>query len=178
MERPDPAVERRRPDSPAHTGSFATDILRNLTVRHCLDEGESHGRTITADTPWDQLIQLTASGKQTVFPIVDEDDHLVGELSLEDIRRVLIEPEGERPKVAGDLMHKPVGPLTPEDNLTVATRLLAIRDSDTVIVVDNIRDQHVVALLTRRELILSYGREMARLKETDHRGGLADHEPF
>jgi hypothetical protein len=56
--------------------------------------------------------------------------------------------------------------------------LLASRQSDTVIVVNNIQDQHVVALLSRRELILTYGREMARLKETDHRGDLADHEPF
>jgi CIC family chloride channel protein len=167
-----------RPDSPAHTGSFATDILRNLTVRHCLDQGESHGRTITADTPWDQLLNLTATGKQTVFPIIDDDDRLVGELSLEDIRRALLKPESERPNLAGELMRSPIGPLTPEDDLTAATRLLAIRDSDTVIVVDNVRDHRVVALLTRRELILCYGREMERLKRTDHRGGLADHEPF
>jgi CIC family chloride channel protein len=167
-----------RPDSPAHTGSFATDILRNLTVRDCLDHSESHGRTISADTPFDQLINLAASGKQTVFPVVSEADKLLGELSLEDIRRVLLEPDDERPKIAGDFMHSVVGPLTPEDNLTLAARLLASRQSDTVIVVNNIQDQHVVALLSRRELILTYGREMARLKETDHRGEVADHEPF
>ena len=167
-----------RPDSPAHTGSFATDILRNLTVRDCLDESEAHGRTISADTPFDQLINLTATGKQTVFPVISADDKLLGELSLEDIRRVLLEPEAERPNVAGDFMHSVVGPLIPEDRLTRAAQLLAGRQSDTVIVVDNIDDQRVVALLSRRELILTYGREMVRLKETDHREGGADQEPI
>jgi CIC family chloride channel protein len=167
-----------RPDSPAHTGSFATAILRNLTVSDCLEQSEAQGRTISVDTPFDQLIQLTASGKQTVFPVVSDSDKLLGELSLEDIRRVLLDPEQDRPTVAGDFMHPVVGPLTPEDDLTRATRLLASRQSDTVIVVDNMKDQHVVALLSRRELILAYGREMARLKETDHRGDVADHEPF
>jgi hypothetical protein len=91
---------------------------------------------------------------------------------------VLLKVENERPKFAGDFMHSVVGPLTPDDNLTLAARLLASRQSDTVIVVDNMSDQHVVALLSRRELILTYGREMARLKETDHRDGVADQEPF
>ena len=167
-----------RPDSPAHMGSFATDILRNLTVRDCLDQSEPHGRTISVDTPFDQLINLTALGKQTVFPIVAEDDKLLGELSLEDIRRVMLNPEAIRPQVAGDCMHPVVGPLTPRDNLTLAARLLASRQSDTVIVVDDIHAQRVVALLSRRELILTYGREMARLKETDHRDGASEGEPI
>jgi len=167
-----------RLDSPAHTGSFATDILRNLTVRDCLDQSESRGRTISADTPFDQLINLTASGKQTVYPIVSDDDKLLGELSLEDVRRVLLETEDERPKIAGDVMRSVVGPLTPDDKLTLAARLLASRQSDTVIVVDNINDQHVVALLSRRELILAYGREMVRLKETDLRDDVVEQEPF
>ncbi len=167
-----------RLDSPAHTGSFANDILRNLTVRDCLEESEPHGRTISLDTPFDQLINLTASGKQTVFPVVAEDDTLLGELTLEDIRRVMLETEEQRPDMAGDMMHSVVGPLTPGDNLSVAAALLAGRASDTVIVVDDVQTQHVVALLSRRELILTYGREIARLKETDHRDQAAEGEPI
>jgi len=167
-----------RIDSPAHTGSFATAILRNLKVGDCLDQSEAQGRTISVDTPFDQLIHLTASGKQTVFPVVSDDDKLLGELSLEDIRRVLLDPAEDRPATAGDFMQPVVGPLTPEHDLTHATHLLASRHSDTVVVVDNMEDQHVVALLSRRELILAYGREMARLKERDRRGDGGDHEPF
>ncbi|NIM62194.1 MAG: CBS domain-containing protein, partial [Acidobacteria bacterium] len=137
-----------RLDSPAHTGSFATDILRNLTVRDCLDQSEPHGRTISADTPFDQLIHLAASGKQTVFPVVADDDTLLGELSLEDIRRVMLESEDKRPAVTAELMHEAVGPLTPDDTLNVAAGLLAGRESDTVIVVDNADDRRVVALLS------------------------------
>jgi len=165
-----------RPDSPAHMGSFAVDILRNLRVRDCLEESESHGRTISVDTPLDQLINLAATSKQTVFPVVAEDDSLLGELSLDDIRRVLLKPGAERPQTAGDLMRPAIGPLTPEDSLTVAARLLAGRQNDSVIVVDNLENRHVVAMLSRRELIFSYGREMARLKETDRRVGADENE--
>ena len=167
-----------RPDSPAHTGSFATHILRKLTVRGCLDESESQSRSLAVDTPFKQLINLTASSKQTVFPIVSEGDRLLGELSLEDIRRALLEPEDRRPKTAGDLMREAVGPLAADDNLNVAARLLASRESDAVTVVNNLEERHVVALLSKRELILSYGREMARLEETDDSDGYAEHEPF
>ena len=75
-------------------------------------------------------------------------------------------------------MHSVVGPLTPDDNLTVAAALLGGRASDTVIVVNDKEAQHVVALLSKRELILMYGREIARLKETDHRDGASEGEPI
>ncbi len=110
--------------------------------------------------------------------MVAADDALIGELTLEDIRRVMLETEERRPDTAGDLMHPVVGPLTPDDSLTVAAALLGGRASDTVIVVNDSQEQHVVALLSKRELILTYGREIARLKETDHRDGTSEGEPI
>jgi hypothetical protein len=47
-----------------------------------------------------------------------------------------------------------------------------------VIVVDTLRQRSVVAMLGRRELMLSYGREMSRLEDTDHRDGDARNDPF
>jgi CBS domain-containing protein len=60
-----------------------------------------------------------------------------------------------------------VGPLTRTDNLATAARLLAGRVSDSLTIVDSLGSMKVLGALTRRDLILAYGRQMDQLRETE-----------
>ena len=79
-----------RTDSPAHIGSFTVDILRLARVRQSLGEHRPRVRTVTKDTSLKSLIELTSEVTQDLFPVVDDQGGLIGEISMEDIRRALL----------------------------------------------------------------------------------------
>lgn len=167
-----------RNDSPAHLGSFTVDVLRHLPVdRYWKGDGASL-RAIRADTPLADLVTAASDTDQDLFPVLDRDGQLVGEISLDDIRRAVIQVEGERtPSAAGELARPVVGPLHPEDMLDVAARVLASRRTDGVLVTSGIGEDRLLGVFSRRDLIYAYSREMERMRRSD--GPMpADHEPF
>jgi chloride channel protein, CIC family len=154
-----------RIDSPAHLGSFAADILRAATVGDSWEAAQSRVRCIEQDAPLSSLMQQVSGISQNLFPVVDGSGHLVGEFSIEDVRRALLsEPDAKR-LTARDLMHRAVGPLVLEDDLDAAARLLAERSTDSLVVVRDAEKPEVLGLFTKRDLIIAYGRRMQRLHE-------------
>jgi CIC family chloride channel protein len=168
-----------RPDSPAHIGSFAVDVLRQTKVKECW-EGEPHQiRSVLVDTTLDDLVTVVRETRgQSIFPVIDTMGHLVGELSLDDIRGALLSDAAGSYETARDFMREVVGPLTPEDNLATAARLLASRRSDVLTVVNNHDDRRVLTTLSRRELIAKYGEEMDSIRDDDGGRGIETSEPF
>jgi len=160
-----------RLDSPAHTGSFAVDVLRHLHVGDAWSRDFPPPRNLAEDTPFAELVELAGQTKQNLFPVVDGAGRLVGELSIEDIRRSVVREEGAPPQTARDVMRPSVGPLALDDDLVMAVRLLAARTSDSVTVVSSHTEMKVLGLLTRRELILAYSRETDRLREIGQADG-------
>jgi CIC family chloride channel protein len=153
-----------RIDSPAHLGSFAVDILRLARVDDSWDSMKLAPRTVDQDAPIASLVDLASLGDQDLFPVVDSSGALVGELSVEDLRRSLVS-EGEKENLkTRDLMHPVPDPLVPEDDLNQAARLLAERPINAVTVVRDRASRRVIGIFTRRDLIVAYGRRMARLK--------------
>jgi CIC family chloride channel protein len=168
-----------RPDSPAHIGSFAVDVLRQTKVKDCW-EGEPHQiRSVLVDTSLDDLVGVIRETRgQSIYPVIDSMGHLVGELSLDDIRGALLSDAEGTHETARDLMRQTVGPLTPDDNLATAARLLASRRSDVLTVVNNHQDRRVLTTLSRRELIAKYGQEMDRIRDDDGGKGIETGDPF
>lgn len=61
-------------------------------------------------------------------------------------------------------MQPAADPLVPEDDLNKAVRLLADRQSRAVSVVRDWESREVIGMFTRRDLIVAYGRRLARLR--------------
>ena len=122
------------------------------------------------------MVELASDANQNLFPVVDDQDRLVGEISMDDIRRAILAEVPREVVVAGDLMQPPVGPLVPDDSLAVAARLLAGRQSDSVIVVDDRTTQRVLGVYSRRDLILAYDRQMEIRRHGE--GMPPENEPF
>lgn len=168
-----------RNDSPAHLGSFAVDVLRHVRIGTYW-KPDREDLTVTYDTtPLGDLVAAASDSEQDLFPVLDRRGDLVGEISLDDIRRAVLtaEREGVEP-TAGALANPPVGPLHPEDTLDVAARVLASRRTDAVLVTSGTEDDdRLLGLFSRRDLIFAYSREMEGMRQSA--GTLpGDHEPF
>jgi len=159
-----------RSDSPAHLGSFAVDILRVTRVRDCWEAGRPSAKTVRGDASLTSLVEMASGSTQNLFPVVDESGALLGELSIDDVRRALIEGAEKNHMKARDLMHEAVGPLVPEDDLATAARLLAERQTDAVTVVRNHETRVVLGTFSRRDLIVAYGKRMGKLRNEDEKG--------
>ena len=153
-----------RIDSPAHFGSFAVDILRRARIEDSWEPQHRTLRTVPGDALLPSLVDLASGSTQNLFPVVDGSGTLVGEFSIDDLRRAFLSEEKKDQLRARDLMHDPFGPLVPADDLNSAARLLAERQTDAVIVVRDRQSSQVLGLFTRRDLIVAYGRCMARLR--------------
>jgi CIC family chloride channel protein len=167
-----------RTDSPAHLGSFAVDLLRVTRLRDCWEPGRSATRTVPADASLTSLVELASGSAQNLFPVVDASGALLGEISIDDVRRALVE-EGDRDALkARDLMRDPVGPLHPDDDLATAAKLLANRQTDAVTVVSGRDSGIVLGTFSRRDLIVAYGKKRGPMQEDDGMGFSAEVETY
>lgn len=147
-----------RIDSPANLGSFAVDVLRMGRVGDFWEPNPAGVRVISPGATLSSIRELAAETGQIIFPVSAGDGVLLGELSIEDLRRALLSNAPEQLVVAQDLMHPVVGPLVPEDDLATAARLLATRETDAVLVVNDRQDRKILGTFSRRDLVIAYGR--------------------
>jgi chloride channel protein, CIC family len=153
-----------RSESPAHLGSFAVDVLKVTLVRDSWEWARQAVRTVSEEASLTSLVELASSSAQNLFPVVDPSGKLVGELSIDDLRRALVEEGGKDQMKVHDLMHEVVGPLVPDDDLATAARLLAQRQTDSLTVVRSREEGEVLGIFSRRDLIVAYGKGMNRLR--------------
>lgn len=167
-----------RTDSPAHFGSFALDILRQSRVEdswQAWKKAELH--TVSDEATLESLVEVASESEQNVFPVVDRDGRLVGELSIEDVRRGLLSDEPNEDTNVRGLMKKVIGPLLPTDDLARAAQLLASRQTGSIIVVGSRERAEILGLFTRNDLVVAYGKHMESMHQ--HRGeGPPGIQPF
>lgn len=149
-------------DSPAHLGDFVVDILADLRVGEVYVPGSVE--LIREDAPLDEVLQIVARSRNHYFPVVDKQGQLVGIVSLGDVRAALEGTEHNGLVLATDLMSSPVSTVTPEDDLHTALQQLTLKNIDELPVVDPQDAKQVLGTLSRRQLIASYDRQLARLR--------------
>lgn len=153
-----------RSDSPAHLGSFAIDVLRGARIRESW-EPPAAPPIVKRGTSLAELLEVVSSRGVGLLPVLDESGALVGEVSIEDIRRALLSDVPRHFVVAVDLMRPVAGPLSTEDDLAAAARLLAELGTEEAIVVRSVADPVVLGTFGRRDLILAYGRQLGKMRE-------------
>ncbi len=150
-------------DSPAHLGDFVVDVLARIQVRsvyrvdHPID-------LIPQETPLPIIIKLVASSQNNYFPVVDDDQHLVGIFSLHDVRSIL---EGDRAGgliLAADIATFPVLTVTPNDDLHTALRRFTRKNIDELPIVNPDDPLRVIGMLRRKEVIGAYDEQLAAMR--------------
>lgn len=149
-----------RAHSPAHRGDYLVEVLTGMRVAEVFRWREVV--VIPEGTPLRRLLALVSGTDQHVFPVVDGAGRLVGIISLDDIRRVLLEEAAYELIIARDLARPLAHPLTPQDSLEEALQRLTTLDLEEIPVVSREDPSRVVGMLSRRDLLLAYGQEVER----------------
>jgi CIC family chloride channel protein len=174
-------------DSPAHRGDFMVNVLAEIKVADAITD--SHEPEIfAADTPFNEVLERIKVSSASVFPIVDENQCLVGSFSLGDIRQIMDQKSVGNLVVAGDLGSSDVAGVTMDQHLDAALRIFTQKNLDEIPVVERLAPKEnarttisavvkrprgpvgtmrVIAMLSRRDLIVAYHRRVMALERAD-----------
>ena len=150
-----------RQDSPAHVGDFAIDILDHILVKDALPLN-CRAETIPERMGFETIIRRMTESSQADFPVVDENGHLTGILSLTDVRRIMLEKELHQLVIAKDMATEGVLTVTPEDTLNTALKRMAMAEIRELPVVSREDPRRVLAMLSRKDVIRTYHEEIER----------------
>ena len=157
---------KNRIDSPAHLGSFAVDLLQQVTVAEALQ----HQRVLAVvreDLPSDQLPARLKEHDAIAYPVVDGDGNLTGLLTLEEIRRALVADMLTADTLVRDIAQMGVEPVCPSDDLRTVLKRCVGNESYVMPVVESRGSRRVIGTLRRGEVLLAYDREIRRRRSTE-----------
>jgi CIC family chloride channel protein len=149
-----------RMDAPSHVGEMMGGVLKRLTVADALGNG---GRRpvikVSESTTLHDLLDRFANSKQACFPIVDEEDRLVGVVDGRDLRHTISEAGFvDQLIIAKELAENPPT-LTPREDLYSVVHKMVASQHDELVVVDERDPQKVIGILSRSDLVAAYDRQ-------------------
>lgn len=151
-------------DSPAHTGEFVVDVLQRLRVRDVFEEVRPP-RLIHEDVTLRGAMRIVANSHETHFPVVDDEERLVGIFSLTDLRRIFLEDVIEDVVIVRDFMSEQVATARMSSSLHEVQRLMTRRHVSALPIVDDEDPRKVVALLERNSIGRAYNDELQRMRD-------------
>ena len=157
-----------RLDSPAHRGDFIIDVLEGMSVRDVYRPGGDL-RWVHEGQSLNEIVHLLAETPQRYFPVVDENDRLVGIFSAEDVRSYLYDDTIWEIANARDVMVSRVVTVTPDDDLNTALTKFTALNVNELPVVDSKDPQKILGILRHKETIDAYNRR--RLEHIEAQAG-------
>ncbi len=152
-----------RLESPAHRGDFLVDILEGMLVRDVYHERKELVH-IPEAMSLDDIVHTIARTRQHYFPVVDENERLVGIFSNDDVRSYLYDETLWTLANAGDVMNPSVVSVTPEDDLNTALQSFTSVAIDELPVVDPNDQGKLLGTLRHKEVIAAYNRRLMEFK--------------
>ncbi len=151
-------------DSPAHAGDFFVDILQAIRVQD-LARHVKKVTLIPQDMPFIEFKSFFSTTKQHYFPVMDDDERLIGIFSINDIRGVLFSSEIEHLVRMKDIGTSDIIVTTPSDDLNAVLQKFTEKNIDSLPVVAD--DDHgvLIGMLNRREVIAFYNDKIREMKQ-------------
>jgi len=146
-----------RLDSPAHRGDFIVDVLEGM---HVEDVYQKNRRLIMIPEAMtlDEIVHQLDKSSQRYFPVVDDQEQMVGIFSTDDVRSYLYDETIWKVANARDVMTSRVLTLSPGDDLNTALRGFTALNVDELPVVDPEEPGKILGVLRRKETIGAYNR--------------------
>lgn len=152
-----------RMESAAHRGDFIVDVLEGLSVGD-LYRKDRKVILIPEGMTLDGIVHRLASTHQHYFPVVDENQKMVGIFSDDDVRAYLYDDTLWNLAVARDVMVDNFLSLSPKDDLNTALRRFTSHNLDELPVIDPDRPGVFLGMLRRKETIAAYNQRLMELK--------------
>ena len=137
--------------SPAHQGTFVRQVLAQVPRKRF-----PYTRSVYAGTAPPRFLghghRAAQRHPQSVLPVADGDNRLLGVVSLEEVYLASQAPSLQSLVLAEDLMRANVHPLTPNDTLDRALELSVENDLLTLPVVTNLQQRQMVGMVSRFDI--------------------------
>ncbi|QDT51719.1 H(+)/Cl(-) exchange transporter ClcA [Symmachiella dynata] len=153
-----------RMESPAHRGDFIVDVLEGIHVSDVFVPG----RPVTCvpeSMTLDQIVHLLAETHESYFPVVNEQDRVVGIFSARDVRTYLYDETIWNLAIAEDIMTTKIVSVKPNDDLNTALQRFTAVNLDELPVFDAEEPGKLLGMLRRKETIAFYNRQLLRRKQ-------------
>ncbi len=139
------------------TSGQDVSALERLKVR---DSYDKQVEVINEAATARQIMQSLSRTSQMEFPVVDDQQNLIGMIAYNDIRALLAEPDMlGHVVVAGDIVDERFESVTPDDSLKTALQKLAVRGNQYLPVVDSRNGRRLLGILGRQQIFAAYDRE-------------------
>ncbi|PKN54732.1 MAG: chloride channel protein [Deltaproteobacteria bacterium HGW-Deltaproteobacteria-14] len=149
-----------RMTAPGHVADMMTAVLHRIRVADAMEPGKPTPVTVSPNTKLHDLVQHFAMTVQGVFPIVDpHHGGLVGVVDGWALRRTVGESGMDEMLVAADFL-APALTARPDDSLDLVVERMSRAGYDEVVVVADDVKATLVGILSRREIVSAYHREM------------------
>jgi CIC family chloride channel protein len=136
------------------------NLLRSMRVGDYMSKDFEAFRI---DTGLGEMIARAQDSPYPHFPVLDHKDHLVGMLSMHDLKAFLAEMGELIPLVvAADIMTREVLTITPNDNFETAFEVFEGRQISTLPVVSPERPGHLLGILKKNDLLLAYNQTILK----------------
>ncbi|MEZ6137230.1 MAG: chloride channel protein [Pirellulaceae bacterium] len=145
-----------RLESPAHRGDFIVDVLEGMRVEDVFQRRKI--KLVHEGTSLNDIVHQLAKTSQRYFPVVDEDEKLLGIFSAEDVRSYLYDDTIWEIANARDVMNTRVITVTPEDDLNTALTRFTSLNIDELPVVAAHDHKSILGFVRRKETIAAYNR--------------------
>ncbi len=90
------------------------EVLNLISISHVIEK-DLH--PVSPDAKLSELISLVKVSKRNIFPVVDDDEHLRGIITLDDIRGIMFDEAKRDSVLIKDLMHSPPEVLLATENM-------------------------------------------------------------
>jgi CIC family chloride channel protein len=142
-------------DSPAHHDELVRDVLRDMRVGACVVRDRPYAWFQRSTRAEEVIRRIADGGWQDVFPVLSDDQKVVGVITTDVLRMAAQDPEIMRITIADDLMIPPCVVGEGED-VGAALDVLLLRGARELVVVDD--EQRVVGFLDEAEITRLYRR--------------------
>ncbi|MCH7598196.1 MAG: chloride channel protein [Myxococcales bacterium] len=144
------------------------NVLKGLYVRDVIDP---HPEVIPASANFQTILDLVVQSDHSQFFVVDDNQQLLGAISLAEVRRLIYERETlQHLVVAGDLVDSNRPTVTEEEDLSVVMQLFSGTAVDEFAVVRAENTLSLVGVVREKDVIEAHNRESMR---RDLIGGLS-----
>ncbi len=136
-------------------------IMKSLKVGSAITEDVDF---ISERANINQLLIIFSQTKDSFyFPVVDDSGMMTGVVSMTDVKNIIHRDTSVRiTKFVGDICHRDVITLTPDDTLYKAMQLFDIKGIEEIPVVETLENRWIVGMLKRRNVIAAYNRQVLK----------------
>ena len=143
------------------------DVLESIKVSEVMERAPA---TIRADMP---LIAVSALFDQLHthgLPVVDENERLIGIITLQDLQRALAENPENPHLTAGEVCRRRLIVAYPDESIKEALHRMSVHEIGRLPVVDPNHPDKLLGWITRASIIKAYELALARRATLRHRG--------